>query len=168
MTSPTRSHSLATRNLTAVSDFPRGEPGARPVRAEILWLCQDAAAGAFVDVFDSGSGLPGGLNGPDGLAFGPDGLLYVTTQGSVAVDGAPNFTGTQPSSNFVGGLSFGRGGKLYSVGFDLTDPATPGAILRYHWKSNQLFPGPGESGATFVGPTNDLVRPIGILALPRP
>ena len=211
-------------------------------------LRYDGVTGAFVDVFASGDALPGGLNGPDDLAFGPDGRLYVTTQGSVAVGGAPtfpglpsqvlrydvvtgisevfatpdpspegfgfvsllgidftpkcenpqsqhcdvfvsdfandirrydldgnleatystNFTGTQPSNNFVGSLSFGRGGKLYSVGFDLTDPATPGAILRYKWQSNQPFPAPGATGATFVGPTNDLVRPIGILALPRP
>ena len=89
-------------------------------------------------------------------------------EGNLEATYSTNFTGTQPSNNFVGGLSFGRGGKLYSTGFDLTDPATPGAILRYRWKSNQPFPGVGESGATFVGSTNDLVRSIGILALPRP
>lgn len=79
-----------------------------------------------------------------------------------------NYTGTLPSNNFVGSLSFGRGGNLYSTGFDLTDAATPGAILRYKWTENADFPADGNSGAIFVGPTNDLVRSIGILALPRP
>ena len=88
--------------------------------------------------------------------------------GNLEATYSTNFTGTQPSLNFVGSLSFGRGGNLYSTGFVLVDPATPGAILRYKWKSNQAFPGAGEDSATFVGETNDLVRPIGILALPRP
>lgn len=88
--------------------------------------------------------------------------------GNLEATYSTNYTQTLPSNNFVGSLSFGRGGKLYSVGFDLTDPATPGAILRYSWPSNQPFPGPGEPQAIFVGPTDDLVRPIGILALPRP
>jgi sugar lactone lactonase YvrE len=42
--------------------------------------------GAFIDVFASdnnnGLGSINGLNGPNGLLFGPDGSLYVTTQGS--------------------------------------------------------------------------------------
>jgi hypothetical protein len=47
-------------------------------------LRYDARSGAFVDVFASGTGQPGAANGPNGLAFGPDGKLYVTTEGSVA------------------------------------------------------------------------------------
>ena len=88
--------------------------------------------------------------------------------GNLEATYSTNYTGTQPSSNFVGSLSFGRGGSLYSVGFDNGDPAAPGAILRYRWRSNRPFPKRGNSHAIFVGPTNDLVRPIGILALPRP
>jgi sugar lactone lactonase YvrE len=153
----------------------------------------DAATGAFVDVFAAGSGTPDGLNGPNDLHFGPDGKLYVTTQGSVAdglggitfsqasqilrydiatgsgevfadqpppdpssfgfvsflglatgPDGrlwttdfanglriydyatgtfelfATNFTGTVPSSNFIGALAF-DGDDLYVVGFDFTN-----------------------------------------------
>ena len=38
-------------------------------------LRYDSTTGAFVDVFAAGNALPGGLNGPDGLAFGPDGKL---------------------------------------------------------------------------------------------
>jgi sugar lactone lactonase YvrE len=46
----------------------------------------DGTTGAFIDVFASdnngGLGSLNGLNGPNGLLFGPDGSLYVTTQGS--------------------------------------------------------------------------------------
>ncbi|EKQ67503.1 PEP-CTERM putative exosortase interaction domain-containing protein [Leptolyngbyaceae cyanobacterium JSC-12] len=46
----------------------------------------DSKTGAFIDIFASdnngGFGSTNGLNGPNGLLFGPDGSLYVTTQGS--------------------------------------------------------------------------------------
>lgn len=59
-------------------------------------LRYDGTTGEFLDVFASRQGItPDGLNGPNGLLFGPDDRLYVTTQGSVAVDGAPIFG--QPS-----------------------------------------------------------------------
>ncbi|WP_434386234.1 Vgb family protein [Melittangium boletus] len=53
----------------------------------------DGKTGAFVDVFATGNGQPGGLNGPNGLALGPDGFLYVSTEGTIAVNGAPTFPG---------------------------------------------------------------------------
>ncbi|MDX2229982.1 MAG: PEP-CTERM sorting domain-containing protein [Leptolyngbyaceae cyanobacterium bins.349] len=46
----------------------------------------NGSTGAFIDIFASdnngGLGSLNGLNGPNGLLFGPDGSLYVTTQGS--------------------------------------------------------------------------------------
>ncbi len=61
-------------------------------------LRYDGTTGEFVDVFAAGDGVtPTGLNGPNGLLFGPDGALYVTTQGSVAVDGVPDFSNGFPS-----------------------------------------------------------------------
>lgn len=44
----------------------------------------DGTSGAFVDVFAAGTGIANGLNGPNDLLVGPDGALYVSTQGSVA------------------------------------------------------------------------------------
>ncbi len=200
-------------------------------------LRYDGTTGAFVDVFATGDQMPGGLNGPNGLLFGPDGSLYVTTQGSVAVEGEPdfdfglpsqilrfdittgastvfaepdpspesfgfvsllgmaigpdgllyttdfandirvydlatgsqvgealstNYTGTQPSGNFVGSLSFGLNGVLYSVGFDNGDDPI-GAVLRYDTTTGLPLPSEGNSGPIFVAPTPVLNRPIGIL-----
>ncbi len=53
----------------------------------------DETTGDFVDVFGAGDGMPGGLNGPNDVELGPDGALYVSTQGSVAVDGVPTYPG---------------------------------------------------------------------------
>jgi sugar lactone lactonase YvrE len=60
-------------------------------------LRYNGVTGQFIDVFASGNQLPGGLNGPDDLLFTPDGSLLVTTQGSVAVNGTPDFSFGLPS-----------------------------------------------------------------------
>lgn len=205
-------------------------------------LRYDGTTGDFVDVFAQGDALPNGLNGPDDIVFGPDGRLYITTQGSVAVNGSPtfpglpsqvlaydistgessvfidqpdastegfgfvsllgikfgpdcdnglcdvwvsdfandirrydldgnllqtistNYTGTLPSNNFVGNLSFGKNNRLFSVGFTLIEGA-PGAIMRWDSEGNPL-PKRENEGAIFVPETTNLKRAIGILALP--
>ncbi len=203
-------------------------------------LRYNGKTGQFIDVFASGNQQPGGLNGPNGLLFGPDGSLYVTTQGSVAVNGTPdfsaglpsqllrynlqtrqsnaiaspspspesfgfvsllgiainpkdgnlyvsdfandvrrydlntgnllavlstNYTGTSPSSNFIGSLAFGPDGNLFVVGFDNRNGTSNlGAILRYDGTTGQPlpFPAPGNRGPLFVPPDTKLTRPIGI------
>ena len=73
-------------------------------------LRYDGATGDFIDVFAAGDGSdPNGLNGPNGLLFGPDGSLYVTTQGSVAVDGAPDFSFGFPSQVLKYDITSGAG-----------------------------------------------------------
>jgi hypothetical protein len=141
----------------------------------------DARTGAFVDVFARGDGQPGGLNGPNSLAFGPDGALYVSTEGSVAgtFPGLPSevlrfdvatgahsvFIGTQPSNNFTGGLSFDRRGRMFVAGFDRVTEGNPGALMRFDALRNRPLPAHGLPGALFVAPTPSLERPIGVLVV---
>lgn len=203
----------------------------------------NAGTGAFVDVFAHGDGQPGGLNGPNSLVFGPDGGLYVTTEGSVAGEfpGLPsevlrfdvatgahrvfipqpepspsslgfvsllglafgpdchrqrphscdlfvsdfandvrrydpatgalehqfdtNYTGTQPSNNFTGGLSFDRNGRFFVAGFDHETTGNPGALMRFDGVHDRPAPAHGQPGALFVPPSPSLVRPIGVLVL---
>lgn len=203
----------------------------------------DARTGAFIDVFARGDGQPGGLNGPNSLVFGPDGGLYVSTEGSVAGEfpGLPsevlrfdiatgahrvfvaqpepspsslgfvsllglafgpdcdrhrrhscdlfvsdfandvrrydsatgalehqfdtNYTGTQPSNNFTGGLSFDRRGRLFIAGFDRVTDGNPGALLQFDGVHDRALPAHGLPGALFVAPSSVLVRPIGVLAV---
>ncbi len=207
----------------------------------------DGKTGQFLDVFasdnNSGLGSLNGLNGPNGLLFGPDGSLYVTTEGSAndalgnltfnfssqvlryspeqvagqrstidpqvfvdqpallpenpgfisllglllapnndllvsdfaggirryAPDGrlvdtiSTNYTGTIPSSNFIGGLTFGgdQPDVLYAVGFNST--SLVGSLL--------AFNGAQGDAKTFTGrlfEDNRLVRPVGITAAAVP
>jgi sugar lactone lactonase YvrE len=205
----------------------------------------DGKTGAFIDVFASdnnnGLGSLNSLNGPNGLLFGPDGSLYVTTQGSannaagnlvfpfssqvlryspeqvlghtptttptVFIDQpallpdsefisllglafAPdlyslyvsdfaggirqydlsgnlldvistNYTGTTPTSNFVGGLAFGADtSNLFAVGFDFTNNNL-GSVLTF---ANGAGSSTSFTGTLFTD--TQLVRPIGIAAVP--
>lgn len=81
-------------------------------------LRYDGKTGNFIDVFASGNGKPGGLNGPNGLLFGSDGSLLVTTQGSVAVNGEPDFSFGLPSQV----LRYDIGTKTSTV---IVDQPTP-------------------------------------------
>ncbi|NJL88344.1 MAG: PEP-CTERM sorting domain-containing protein [Leptolyngbyaceae cyanobacterium SM1_1_3] len=68
----------------------------------------DGVTGEFIDVFASGSGLPGGLNGPNDLLFLADGSLLVTTQGSVAVSGEADFSAGLPSQTLKFDIATGE------------------------------------------------------------
>ena len=199
-------------------------------------LRYDGLTGEFVDVFAESDGTNEGLNGPNGLLFGPDGKLYVTTQGSVAdADGNldfrfesqvlqydittgvsqvfipqptpfpssfgfvsflglaigpqdgdlyvsdfangirrydflsgealdifdTNYTGTTPSSNFIGSLAFGPQDQLYTVGFDVN--TTIGSLLKFD---------PETGDRTLIADASPaLKRPIGLLfkaSVPEP
>ncbi|QZZ20782.1 PEP-CTERM sorting domain-containing protein [Leptothermofonsia sichuanensis E412] len=168
--------------------------------------------GEFIDVFASdnnnGLGSIGGVNGPNGLLFGPDGSLYVTIEGTAnALDEsfgfvsllgivlAPdeqsffvsdfaggireyalvgnlvnvlstNYTGTAPSNNFIGSLTFGIGStanNLYVIGFDFTNE-NEGSVLEF---GNGQGSPTSFTGTLFTSPS--LLRPIGVVAaIPEP
>jgi sugar lactone lactonase YvrE len=212
----------------------------------------DAENGAFLDVFATGNAQPGGLNGPNSLLFAKDGSLYVSTEGSVAVNGeatfpglpsqvlkfdiatgrstvfvdqptpspegfgfvsllglafgphcehaefgrkrqdcdlfvsdfagdvrrynpegllvrvlSTNYTGTVPSQNFVGGLTFGNQRRLFVAAFNNALADNPGAVLRYDGRTGGPLPAAGQPGSVFVPQSAVLARPIGILAVER-
>jgi sugar lactone lactonase YvrE len=104
-------------------------------------LRYNGQTGAFIDVFAAGNGTAAGLlNGPNGLLFGADGALYVTTEGSVAdasgnvsflyesqvlrydlLGGAGQVFAAQPAATPGGngyvsllGMEFGPDGLLYT------------------------------------------------------
>lgn len=107
-----------------------------------------------------------------GLAIGPDdGNLYVSdfANGIRRYDFATgqelqvydtNYTGTTPSSNFIGGLGFGFEKSLYTVGFDIGDPSNPiGTLLKFDV----------ASGIRTLVAANQpaLVRPVGLIFRPK-
>jgi DNA-binding beta-propeller fold protein YncE len=75
-----------------------------------------------------------------------------------------NYTGTIPSQNFVGGLSFGKR-NLFVAAFNNALDGNPGAVLRYDGHSGVPLAAPGQNGAVFAPQNAALARPIGILAL---
>jgi hypothetical protein len=97
--------------------------------------------------------------------FANDVRRYDLRTGALKATLDTNYTGTIPSGNFVGGLSFGLAGRLFVAGFDLAAEGNPGALLRYDGIFNRPLPRFGNSGALYVSPTPTLARPIGVLAV---
>jgi len=109
-----------------------------------------------------------------GLAFGSNGDLFVSDfandirrynsqTGALVNVLSTNYTGTIPSSNFIGSLTFDSNNNLYAVGFDNTANGNNlGAILRYDAVTGNSLPSLGNSGAIFVPTNSNLRRPIGI------
>jgi sugar lactone lactonase YvrE len=134
--------------LLYVSNFP--DPINTPLGGHVLRFRPDT--GAFVDVFIADEGGKGQLNRPEGVVFGPDGRLYIT---SFRADPAdidairiynPNggfadkidlYQITTPSTRvFAQALLFGPGGFLFVPlsGGDRpeTDRGDRGAVRRYN------------------------------------
>jgi outer membrane protein assembly factor BamB len=97
--------------------------------------------------------------------FANDVRRYDARTGELKATLDTNYTGTLPSGNFVGGLSFGVGGQLFVAGFDIAAAGNPGAVLRFDGRSGRARPSAGNPGAQYLAPTATLSRPIGILAV---
>ncbi|HEY9296322.1 MAG TPA: hypothetical protein VIQ31_08120, partial [Phormidium sp.] len=105
-----------------------------------------------------------------GLAFGPnDGLLYVSDfandirkynvqNGELLGVISTNYTGTNATNNFTGGLSFAGDGNVYTVGFDYSDGANNiGAILGFNPVTGAKVTSPtNHNSNTFVAPNSIL------------
>jgi sugar lactone lactonase YvrE len=111
-----------------------------------------------------------------GLGLGPNGNLFTSdfANGIRSYDIATgqlintietNYTGTNPSSNFIGNLAFDPNGILYAVGFDFTQD-NQGAILRFDGETGAPLPSLGELSSVFVPTTPLLQRPIGVTYAP--
>ena len=75
-----------------------------------------------------------------------------------------NYSGTVPTKNNLGSLTFGSDSNLYTVGFDnTTEGKLKSALLRFDGRTNEPRPSAGQAGALFVPPDERLVRSIGIL-----
>ncbi len=107
-----------------------------------------------------------------GLALGRNGDLYASdfangvrrynlTTGALVESLSTNYTGTTPSSNFIGSLAFGATGDLYVVGFDVNTEI--GAVIRYDGSSGT----PVSPFTTLVVP-NSRQRSIGLTFGPNP
>ncbi|MBD2774800.1 hypothetical protein [Iningainema tapete] len=111
-----------------------------------------------------------------GLTLSPSGNLFVSDfaneirsydleTGQLLDDLSTNYTGTVPSNNFIGNLTFTPDEKLYTVGFDFTNNNF-GVILRYDGATGNPLPAVGQSGAIFVPTDSRLLRPVGIVYAP--
>jgi glucose/arabinose dehydrogenase len=115
----------------------------------------DPGTKAFIDVFIDDGGGVGHLNRPEGLVFGPNGFLYITSFRAAGGDtdairiytviaGSFTFTdkidlhnGTTDPRAFAQALLFGPGGLLY-VPITGNSPHTTGDVRRYN-VSNKAF-----------------------------
>ena len=158
-----------------------GQPTFPGLPSQVLRF--DIATGASEVFIDQPALSPAGLGYISllGLAFGPDcgtsgGACdlfvsdfandirrYDLETRALEATLSTNYSGTVPSGNNLGGLTFDDAGRLYTVGFDNTqEGGLRGAILRFDGRTNAPLPSPGNTGAVFVPPTEALVRPIGI------
>lgn len=138
---------------------------------QVAGVAPTTTPGVFVDQPDLLPETPGFIS-LLGLALSPtEDSLYVSDfaagvrqydfSGNLLSVLSTNYTGTTPSSNFIGSLTFGSGSNsddLYVIGFDYTN-ANLGSVLAYA--------GAQGSADTFSGSlftSSSLERPIGVVA----
>ncbi len=136
---------IGPNDLLYVSSVP-----AFPLGGDVLVF--DPKTLDFVGAFVTDAGGAGQLNRPEGLVFGPEGNLYITSFRNDAADtdsiriydgGTGVFTGkidlyaAGTPRAFAQALLFGPGGKLY-VPITGNDPTTTGQVRRYDVASKQF------------------------------
>lgn len=144
---------VATKNVEVFVDQPALSPaGLKFISLVGVVFGPDCASGAC-DLFVSD--------------FANDIRRYDARSGTLKSTLPTNYAGETPSHNNLGGLAFGAGGRLFTVGFNLDDATgNPGAVLRFDGATERPLPAAGQTGALLVPEDPRLARPIGILALP--
>jgi sugar lactone lactonase YvrE len=171
---PDNSLLVTTQGSVAVNNVPDFSAG---LPSQVLRF--DIATGNSSVFIDQPAPSPDGFGFVSllGLSRGPNGDLFVSdfandirrynfTTGALISEIATNYTGTIPSNNFIGNLTFDTNNTIYSVGFDFSQNNF-GAILRYDGVTGAPLPSPGNTSAILTPTTNRLLRPIGILFTPE-
>jgi len=151
------------------ASLPHVRPGQKPVcrhRSNSVW-CFDGMTGVFKSIFvSSGSG---GLSNPRGMAFGPDGNLYVSSASTNSILRYSGATGAFMNA-FVpagsGGLSGPWGLKFGPDNISMSAATAQTVILRYNGSTGTpLGAGGSTTDPTFAtgsALTNGLNAPRGL------
>ncbi len=126
-----------------------------PGTGEVLDYKQDPTTGAW-----SNTVIASGLNGPRGMAFGPDGKLYVLEQGTGTPNGDPG-ADTAPVIPFIPGLVSERGGATGSItSVDLTTGAQQ-TVLTGLSSFREFNPTTGQDRVISIGMNGMTISPDG-------
>lgn len=118
--------------------------------------------GDFIDKFVTQG--EAGLNGPEAVILGPDGLVYVVAQSNQVLKVDPIVGGVveafvtddpRTPENETGGLSWGHGLRFGPDGDLYVTSSLSNEVLRYNGKT-------GEFIEEFVPPNNGLLFPVGL------
>ena len=147
----------ATGDVYVAIDNQGPATATSPGTGEILDYKQDPATGAW-----SNTVIASGLNSPRGMAFGPDGNLYVLEQGTGTPNGAPG-SDTAPVIPFIPGLVSERAGNTGSITrVDIANPAGGQEQVLTGLSSFREFnPTTGEDRVISIGMNGLTIKPDG-------
>ena len=131
-----------------------------PGTGQVLDYKQDPATGAW-----SSTVIASGLNSPRGMAFGPDGNLYVLEQGTGTPNGAEG-SDTAPVIPFIPGLVSERGGSTGSITrVDLNGDGGQQTVLSGLSSFREFNPTTGEDRVISIGMNGIAITPDGTVIL---
>ncbi len=123
---------------------------------EVLRYHTDPATGAV-----STTVAASGLNNPRGMAFGPDGKLYVLESGLGTPSNSPD-AATAPVIPFIPGLVSERGGNTGSItGVDVNGTGAQDRVLTGLPSLREFNPATGEDRVLSIGPNALAITPDG-------
>jgi len=127
-----------------------------PGTGEVLRYHTDPTTGAVTN-----SVVASGLNNPRGMAFGPDGKLYVLEQGTGTPSGAPG-ADTAPVIPFIPGLVSERGGYTGSItSVDVKGDGSQARVYTGLPSFREFNPTTGQDRVISIGPNALTITPDG-------